>query len=220
MEEVSLNINEAKLKKITDEMLRQRCSSGDEHQYHIDQMKNFLKSDILWESQKEILVSSHPQKTTLLVLSCQRDLKAPVLCLINQYLLYLKKGNSEPEKIVLSLHKFPIVVFNDDDIEEQTSRWIIARRANECIVSITKPDFKNLNKNDVDDMYLQIMNGKSYNNDVKYGYTQRDLTKDEVERLKLFEEDIEVRLKYRRQMRRWESYVNRRPLGLQRERPE
>ncbi|GKG29947.1 hypothetical protein Tco_0419845 [Tanacetum coccineum] len=33
---------------------------------------------------------------------------------------------------------------------------------------------------------------KSYKNDVKYGYIQRDLTKDEVEYLKLFEEEIEV----------------------------
>ncbi|GJZ35322.1 hypothetical protein Tco_0581139, partial [Tanacetum coccineum] len=46
-EEVSLTIDEAKLKKIADEMLRQRCTSGDEHQYHIDQMKNFLKSNIV-----------------------------------------------------------------------------------------------------------------------------------------------------------------------------
>ncbi|GKA81435.1 hypothetical protein Tco_0788127 [Tanacetum coccineum] len=60
MEEVSLTIDEAKLKKMADEMLRQRCTSGDEHQYHIDQMKNFLKSDIVWESRKEILVSPHP----------------------------------------------------------------------------------------------------------------------------------------------------------------
>ncbi|GJY01969.1 hypothetical protein Tco_0360121 [Tanacetum coccineum] len=64
MEEVSLTIDEAKLRKMVDEMLRQRCTSGDEHQYHIDQMKNFLKSDIVWEGRKEILVSLHPQKTT------------------------------------------------------------------------------------------------------------------------------------------------------------
>nr|GEV24655.1 reverse transcriptase domain-containing protein [Tanacetum cinerariifolium] len=43
---------------------------------------------------------------------------------------------------------------------------------------------------------------KSSNNDVSYGYNQIDLTKDEVEYLKLFEEEIEDRLKYRRQMRR------------------
>ncbi|GJR58194.1 hypothetical protein Tco_1500356 [Tanacetum coccineum] len=350
MEEVSLTIDEAKLKKMVDEMLRQRCTSGDEHQYHIDQMKNFLKSDIVWESRKEILVSPHPRKTTPLVQSCQRDPEAPPLSLINQDLLYLKKGSSGPEKIVLSLHKFPAIIFNDDDIEERTSRWvnkcvkkfnpyarygvehwknphakifyirkqkepgkpkeviysnskiiqviktywelghehkfiteIVARRANECIVSITEPNYKNLNKNDIEDMYLLIMNGKvpdyaetgllwslsvfirssviwervhdfqlgiesyqqkvnltaptiyfpgvekhkivleglrSFNNDVKYGYIQRDLTNDEVEYLKLFEEEIEVRLKYHNQMRRWEMYVNGRPLGPRRERPE
>ncbi|GJX60533.1 hypothetical protein Tco_0291923 [Tanacetum coccineum] len=55
MEEVSLTINEAEQKKIIVEMLRQRCTSGDEHQYHIDQMKNFLKSDIVWESRRKFL---------------------------------------------------------------------------------------------------------------------------------------------------------------------
>ncbi|GKE00513.1 hypothetical protein Tco_1388496 [Tanacetum coccineum] len=128
MEEVSLTINEAELKKIADEMLRQRCTSGDEHQYHIDQMKNFLKSDIVWESRKEILASPHPRKTTPLVQSCQRDPEAPALSLINQDLLYLKKGNSGPEKIVLSLHKFPAIIFNDVDIKERTSRWV-----NKCV---------------------------------------------------------------------------------------
>ncbi|GKB54989.1 retrovirus-related pol polyprotein from transposon TNT 1-94 [Tanacetum coccineum] len=359
IEEVSLTINEAELKKIANGMLRQRCTSGDEHQYHIDQMKNFLKSNFVWESKKEILASPHPQKTTPLVQTCQRDPEAPALSLINQDLLYLKKGNSGSEKIVLSLHKFLAIIFNDVDIEERTFRWvnkcvkkfnpyarygvehwknphakifyikrqkepgkpkevvysnskiiqviktywelghehkfiikIVARRANECIVSITEPDYKNLNKNDIEDMYLLIMNGKvpdytetgllwllpffirssviwerhkmfsiiyepmhgiiyknskkekrvmrhseihkfydatlnrvleglkGYNNDVKYGYIQRDLIKDEVEYLKLFVEEIEVRLKYRNQMRRWEMYMNGRPLGPQRERPE
>ncbi|GJX74074.1 hypothetical protein Tco_0312669 [Tanacetum coccineum] len=61
---------------------------------------------------------------------------------------------------------------------------------------------------------------KSYNNDVKYGYVQKDLTKEEAEYLKLFEEEIEEILKHRRQMRRWEMFVNGRPLGPQREHPE
>ncbi|GKB51508.1 hypothetical protein Tco_0902261 [Tanacetum coccineum] len=79
MEEVSLTSDEAKLRKMADEMLRQRCTSRDEHQYHIDQMDNFLKSDIVWESRKEILVSPHPRKTTPLVHSCQKDPEAPSL---------------------------------------------------------------------------------------------------------------------------------------------
>ncbi|GJX97408.1 hypothetical protein Tco_0353206 [Tanacetum coccineum] len=195
MEEVSLTIDEAKLKKMADEMLRQRCTSGDEHQYDINQMRNFLKSDIVWVSRKEILVSPHPRKTTPLVQSCQRDPEAPPLSLINQDLLYLKKGSSGPEKIVLSLHKFPVIIFNDDDIKERTSRWkqkepgktkeevylnskiiqviktywelghehkfiteIVARRANECIVSIIEPDYKNISIRMIfEDMYLLIM---------------------------------------------------------------
>nr|GEV88445.1 hypothetical protein [Tanacetum cinerariifolium] len=88
------------------------------------EMKNFLKSNIVWESHNEILVSPHLIKTTPLVLSCQRDPEALALSLINQDLLYLKKGYSGPEKIVLSLYKFPVVVLNDDDIEERTSRWV------------------------------------------------------------------------------------------------
>ncbi|GKA88211.1 hypothetical protein Tco_0809975 [Tanacetum coccineum] len=336
MEEVSLIIDEAKLKKMVDEMLRQRCTLGYEHQYHIDQMKEFLISVIVSESRKEILVSPHPRKTTPLIQSSQRYPEAPPLSLINQDLLYLKKGS----------YKFPAIIFNDDDIEERTSIWvnkcvkkfnpyaqygvehwknphakifyirkqkeprkpkeeiysnskiiqviktywelghehkfiteIVARRANDCIVSITEPDYKNLNKNDIEDIYMLIMTGKkvnltaptitfpgieehdmfsiiyepmhgiiynnskiekrvmrhtkihkfcdatlnrvleglkSYNNDVKYGYVQKDLTKDETEYLKLFEEEIEERLKHQRQMRRWEMFVNRRPLGLRR----
>ncbi|GJT45511.1 hypothetical protein Tco_0954226 [Tanacetum coccineum] len=62
------------------------------------------------------------KKDTPLVQAVKRDLKHSVLSLINQDLLYLKKGSSGPEKIVLSLHKFPTIIFNDDDIEEQTSR--------------------------------------------------------------------------------------------------
>ncbi|GJV05497.1 hypothetical protein Tco_1343153 [Tanacetum coccineum] len=52
------------------------------------------------------------------------DPEAPALSLINQDLLYLKKVSSGPKRIVLSLHKFPAIIFNDDDIKEQTSRWV------------------------------------------------------------------------------------------------
>ncbi|GJY36062.1 hypothetical protein Tco_0421440 [Tanacetum coccineum] len=156
---------------------------------------------------KEILSLLFLQKPTPVVQSCQRDHKAPALSLVNQDFLYLKKGNSGSKKFMLSLHKFPAVIFPDEDIEERTSRWnpnakifyikrqrepgkpiekvysnskfvqvikttgefehghkfvteIIVRRANERISSITEPDYKNLNKNDIKDMYLLCVNGK------------------------------------------------------------
>nr|GEW37460.1 retrovirus-related Pol polyprotein from transposon TNT 1-94 [Tanacetum cinerariifolium] len=192
MEEVSLNVDEAKLKKITNEMLRQGCTSGDEHQYHIDHMKNFLKSEIVWESRKEILVSPHPRKTTPLVLSCQRDPEASTLSLINQD-LYQKKGNSGPEKIVLSLRKFPAVVFNDDDIKERTSRWVNKNRVVMVLLVFIKSSVIWEKVHDFQLRVERVLEGlKSYNNDVRYGYNQRDLTKDEVEYLKLFKEEIEA----------------------------
>ncbi|GKB79403.1 hypothetical protein Tco_0946298 [Tanacetum coccineum] len=217
VEEISQTVDEAKLHKVIDEMLRQRCTSTDEH-------------------------------------PCHKDPKAPALSLVNQDLLYLKKGNSEPEKIVLSLHKFHAVIFPNDDIEERTSRWkqkelgklkevdysnskivqiiktywelghehkfiteIIVRRANGSIVSLTESDYKNLNKNDSEDLYLLIVNGKlddyaetrllwSLSVFIRsaHGYVTPSLSKEDAEYLQLFEEEIEERLKYRAQMRRWE----------------
>ncbi|GJU67972.1 hypothetical protein Tco_1254231, partial [Tanacetum coccineum] len=124
VDEMLQTVDEAKLRKVINEMLRQQCTSEDEHQYHIDQMQNFLKSDIVWESRKEIIVPPYQPKPTSVVQCCQRDPKAPALSLVNQDLLYLKKGNTGPEKIALSLHKFPAVRFPDNDIEERTSRWV------------------------------------------------------------------------------------------------
>ncbi|GJU90887.1 hypothetical protein Tco_1303310 [Tanacetum coccineum] len=240
---------------------------------------------------KEIMVPPYQPKPTLVVQSCQRDPKAPALSLVNQDLLYLKKGNTGPKKIALSLHNFPAVRFPDNDIKERTSRWIVVRRANGYIVSITESDYKNLNKNDIKDMYLLIINHKvddyaetglmwslsvfirstviwervhdfqlgveSYQQQVNltapritflgiekykvfsivseplYGIIYKNSknekrvmrhqevhNKEDVEYLQLFAEEIEERLKYRDQMRRWEMYVNGRPLGSRRERPE
>ncbi|GKB57413.1 hypothetical protein Tco_0913599 [Tanacetum coccineum] len=251
VDEISQTVDEAKLLKVVEEMLIQQCTSGDEHQYHIDQMQNFLKSDIVWESGKEIIVPP----------------------LVNQDLLYLKKGNSGPEKIVLSLHKFPVVIFPDDDIEERTSRWVtrffigstvIWEKVNDLQlgvesyqqhVNLTAPTitFTGIKKYEMFSIVTDLVYGiiyenskkekrvmrhqeihkfynstlkrvleglKSYNNDVKYGYVTSNLSKEDAEYLQLFAEEIEERLKHRDQMRRWEMYMNGRPLGSRRECPE
>nr|GEW97041.1 hypothetical protein [Tanacetum cinerariifolium] len=195
MDEMSHSVDEAKLCEVVDEI-------------------------------KEIIVTQHPQRLTPVVQIYQRDPKALALSLVNQDLLYLKKGSSGPEKIVMSLHKFPAVIDPDDDIKERTSRWvdkcvkkfnpyarynvkhwknphakifyikkqkdlgkpkdvvysnsdcsnhqdklgttaehkfiteIVSRRENGSIVSITELDYKNLNKNDIKDMYLLVVNHK------------------------------------------------------------
>ncbi|GKC58568.1 hypothetical protein Tco_1086166 [Tanacetum coccineum] len=309
-----------------------------------DKLPTEKVSQELVEEMSETVDEAKLRKHTSVIKSCQRDPKAPALSLVNQDLLYLKKGNLGSEKFVLSLHKFPEVIFLDDDIEERTSRWtkrtrkakrrsllkfkdcqviktygelghkqkfitkIIAIRENDSIVSIIEPDYKNLNNNDIEDMYFLCINGKvddyvetgllwslsdfirctviwervhdfqlgvesyqqkvnitaptitfpgiekhnmysiisepvygiiyknikkekrvmrhqeihkfcdatlkrvleglkSYNNDVKHGYVTPSLSKEDVEYLQLFKEEIEERLKHCDQMRRWEIYI-------------
>ncbi|GKB59958.1 hypothetical protein Tco_0916144 [Tanacetum coccineum] len=147
------------------------------------------------ESKKERLTLPTSKKKALVLHSCQRDLKASPLTLIIQDPFYLKHGNLGPKKYTLSLHKFPTVLFPDDDMEEQTSRQkqlrdnphevyleskivetirttyelghehkfiteIIVKRANGNIDPTTEPDYKYLNKNDIEDMYLLCINDK------------------------------------------------------------
>ncbi|GJR29156.1 hypothetical protein Tco_1105388 [Tanacetum coccineum] len=192
-----------------------------------------------------------PQKHTPVIQSCQRDPKPPALSLINHDLLYLKKGNLGPEKFMLSLHKFPAVIFSDDDIKERTSRWvdtcvkkfnpyarynvehwknphakifyikrqkepgkpkeevysnskivqiiktygelghehkfikeIIARRVNGSIVSITEPNYKNLNKNYIEDMCIRADCVERYQQ--KVNLTAPTITFPSIEKYKMF----------------------------------
>nr|GEU66563.1 retrovirus-related Pol polyprotein from transposon TNT 1-94 [Tanacetum cinerariifolium] len=139
---------------------------------------------------------------------------------------------------------------------------IVTRRANGCIVSITESDYKNLNKNDIEDMYPLIINHKvddyaetgllwslsvfirsmviwervhdfqlgveSYQQQVNlsaptitfpgiekykvfsivfepvYGIIYKNNKKEN--RVMRYQEEIEERLKYRDQMRRWEIF--------------
>ncbi|GKA34448.1 hypothetical protein Tco_0720877 [Tanacetum coccineum] len=237
MNEISQTVDEAKLCKVVDEMLRQQCTSRDEHQYYIDQMQNFLNNP-----------------------------KAPGLPLVNQDLLYIKNGKSRPEKIILSLHKFPAnphakifyikkqqelgkpkeeiysnlkiipviktywelchehkFITEVDDYAETGLLWslsvfirstviwervhdlqlgveIYQQKVNLTVPTITFPSIEK---------YEIVLEGlKSYNN------------KEDAEYLQLFAEEIEERLKHQDQMSRWKMYVNGRPLGSRRERPE
>nr|GEY21355.1 hypothetical protein [Tanacetum cinerariifolium] len=205
VDEMSHTVDETKLCKVVDEMLRQRCTVGDEHQYHVDQMQNFMKNDIVWESRKEILISPHPQNPTPVVQSCQRDPKAHALS----------------------------AIFPDDDIEERTSRWVedyaetglllslsvfikstvIWERVHDFQLGVESYQQKNNEKEKrvmkhqeihkfCDATLKRVLEGlKSNNSDVKHGYVTPSLSKEDVEYLQLFEEDIEETLKHQDQMR-------------------
>ncbi|GJV32267.1 hypothetical protein Tco_1392667 [Tanacetum coccineum] len=295
MMEVSLTIDEAKLKKMADEMLRQRCTSGDKHQYHIDQMKNFLKSNIVWESRKENLDllylkkgSSGPEKIVCHFTSFLPQLFSMWMILKNElpdgkkqkepgnqrrglFKFKIIQGHKTYWELVMKLHSlshdssmtmqnqallwYLLVFICSSVIWERVHDFQLGIESYQQKVNLTTPtiSFPGVEKHKMFSIIYEPVHGiiyknskkekrvmrhseihkfcdatlnrvleglKSYNNDVKYGYVQRELTNDEVEYLKLFKEEIEVRLKYHNQMRRWEMYVNGRPLGPRRERPE
>nr|GEV66960.1 hypothetical protein [Tanacetum cinerariifolium] len=130
-----------------------------------------------------------------------------------------QKGNSEPEKIVLSLHKFLTVIFPDDDTEERTSRWVnkyIEKKNKfyivfELIYGIiyknNKKEKRTMRHQEIhkfcDATLKRVLEGlKSYNNDVKHGYVTPSLSKEDAEYMRLFEEEIDEQLKHHDQMRR------------------
>ncbi|GKD26981.1 hypothetical protein Tco_1233195, partial [Tanacetum coccineum] len=61
---------------------------------------------------------------------------------------------------------------------------------------------------------------KKHNKDVKYGYANPCPSNANAEYLCYYEEEVEERLNHCDQMRRWEIYVNKRPLGSRRDCPE
>nr|GEU94800.1 hypothetical protein [Tanacetum cinerariifolium] len=146
--------------------------SGEEHRYHVDQMHNYLKSDMVWESIKEDLSLQLPKKPTLVYHSCQRDPKAPPMTLLNQDLFYLKYGNSGLKKYIISLHKQekqrgkPKEVYSDSKIveviktlyelghEHKYITVIVVRRADGKFGAFSESNYKHLNKNDIEDLYL------------------------------------------------------------------
>ncbi|GJY36359.1 hypothetical protein Tco_0421737 [Tanacetum coccineum] len=223
VEEMSREIDEAKLQKAVNEMLIQRCNSGEDHSYHLDEIQNYLKNDIVWESRKERLTLPTPKKKAPVFFSFQRDPKAPPLTLMNQDLLYLKHGNLGPKKYTLSLHKFLVVPFPDDDMEERTSRatviwervhdFQLGMKSFQQKVNLTAPT---ITFSGIEELLEKL---ERYNKDVKYEYANPSPRKDHAEILRYYEEDIKDRLKYWDQMRRWEMYVNGRPLGSRRDRP-
>ncbi|GKB26234.1 hypothetical protein Tco_0865635 [Tanacetum coccineum] len=236
VDEILQTVDEAKLCKVVDEMLRQHCPPGDEHQYHINQKQNLLKSDIVWESRKEIIVPPYQPKPTL----------------VNPHakIFYIKKQQEprKPKEEIYSNSKIVQIIKTYWELgqEHKFITKIVARRANGSIVSNSEPDYKNLNKNDIEDMYLLIVNHKvddyvetgflwslsvfirstvicvleglkRYNNDVKYGYVTSSLSNEGAEYLQLFAEEIKEQLKHQDQMGIWEMYMNGRPLGSRRE---
>ncbi|GJV76118.1 hypothetical protein Tco_1507702 [Tanacetum coccineum] len=68
-----------------DEVPSEECHQNcEEHQYHLDQMKSYMESQIVWESRKEDLTLQIPKKPSPVFQSCERNPKILPMSLVNQ----------------------------------------------------------------------------------------------------------------------------------------
>nr|GEU88369.1 hypothetical protein [Tanacetum cinerariifolium] len=127
-------------------------------------------------------------------------------------IIYIKKQKElrKPKEVVYSNSKIiqNIKTYWELGHKHKFITEIVARRENGSITLITESDYKNLNKNDIEEMYLLIVNNKVDNYvethllwSFSHGYVTPCLSNEDAEYLQLFEEEIEERLKHHDQMR-------------------
>ncbi|GJS62186.1 hypothetical protein Tco_0656970, partial [Tanacetum coccineum] len=80
------------------DMLSNQFRDAEEHAYHLEQSQNYMENQI-------------------------RNLNEPPRYLYNKDLFFLKYGNTEENRYVLSLHKIRVVSFPEEDLDEKLIRW-------------------------------------------------------------------------------------------------
>ncbi|GJV10825.1 hypothetical protein Tco_1352366 [Tanacetum coccineum] len=81
-----------------------------------------MKNQIVWESRQEDI--RWPIPKPLVFYGPQRNQNEPLRYLYNKYLFFLKNGNTEEKKYILSLHKIHAELFPEADLEEKMNRWV------------------------------------------------------------------------------------------------
>nr|GEZ63704.1 hypothetical protein [Tanacetum cinerariifolium] len=189
LEEISGEIDESQLQKVIDEMLRQQCNLGEEHQCQRDPKAppiTLLNQNLFYLKHG----SSGPKKytlsldkyhavpflendidelTTRWVSKCIRRFNFYAqhsvenwknLWVKKHYIRRQEKQRDKPEE-AYSESKIMKVVRNlyELDHEHKFITKIVVRRANGKFDAIIESDYKHLNKNDIDDLYLMCING-------------------------------------------------------------
>ncbi|GJV55794.1 hypothetical protein Tco_1456799 [Tanacetum coccineum] len=141
--------------------------NAEEYADHLEQSTNFMENQIVWESRQPDIPRTIPKN--LIFYGPQRNPNEPPRLLYNKDLFFLKYGNIEEKKYILSLHKIHAEEFPEPDLEEKITEvvrivtdqphgldfmeQILVIRANDEPDSFSKADFKYLNKNDIEDLY-------------------------------------------------------------------
>ncbi|GKA62004.1 hypothetical protein Tco_0761523 [Tanacetum coccineum] len=121
----------ARMKATLNDALSNQFKNAQEYAYHLEQTKNFLENQIVWESRQEDI--RRPVLRPLVFFRPQRNPNEPPRYLYNKDLFFLKYGNTEEKKYILSLHKIHRERFPKVDLEEKMNHWV-------------RKEFKNFNE--------------------------------------------------------------------------
>ncbi|GJX63397.1 hypothetical protein Tco_0296297 [Tanacetum coccineum] len=102
------------------DMLSNQFRDVEEYAYHLEQAKNYIENQIVWKSRQEDLTRSKQDAPVLY--GPQRNPNEPSRYLYKKDLFFLKNGNTEEKKYVLSLHKIHEILFPEEDLEEKMIR--------------------------------------------------------------------------------------------------
>ncbi|GJT44096.1 retrovirus-related pol polyprotein from transposon TNT 1-94 [Tanacetum coccineum] len=181
------DVLKAKIKATIKDMLSNQYRDAKEYAYHLEQAHNNMENQVVWESRQE-------------------DLKQPQLEALNE--------NTKEKKYVLLLHKIHETSFLEEDIEEKTIRWM---NSVGLIYYNIKEEKRVMDLGDIakfcDDTLEKVLSEvrlKIFETE----YMKKNLLLGELDLkiMKSYEREIMKRLKHRKQMRRWESFVNGRPI--------
>ncbi|GJV14673.1 hypothetical protein Tco_1359996 [Tanacetum coccineum] len=222
------------MKETLDNVMRNRYKNSAKYAYHIEEATSYTKNHIVWESMEDNLTPQMPEKEAQVFFSPQIYPNDPARFLYNKDSFYVKNGNTEAKKYVFII-LIHATLFSEDDLEERLTRWtgkVFVRFNDEARLSIQhwkEPWAK---------MFYKKKHRKERSNPVKSTQIKRLLNKNEkrvmnIEELpkfcdvalknvleKVLKINSEEYLKHQKQMRRWESYVNGRPILPLRDRPE
>ncbi|GJS82679.1 hypothetical protein Tco_0749220 [Tanacetum coccineum] len=193
----------ARIEATLNDMLSNQFKNAKEYAYHLEQATNFMENQIVLESRQEDI--RRPVPRPLIFFRPQRNPNEPL-----RIREVIRIATDQPHGL---------------DFMEQ----IIVMRENDKPDSFSEADFKYLNKNDIEDLYylfrnkkivkfcdatlekvlkevkLKIFQSKPWKKPPLLGELDRDI-------MRAFEREITKRLSHREQMRRWESFVNGRPI--------
>ncbi|GJS03679.1 hypothetical protein Tco_0320187 [Tanacetum coccineum] len=111
-----------RMKAKLNDALSNQFKDAKEYAYHLEQTTNFMENQIVWESRQEDI--RRPVPRPLVFFGPQRNPNEPPRYLYNKDLFFLKHGNTEEKKYVLSLHKIHAERFPEVDLEEGINRWV------------------------------------------------------------------------------------------------